>query len=1279
MGFDNECIVNIQSLAGEYFCPVCRLLVYPKEAMQSQCTHLYCKPCLTYVVSTTRACPYDGYLVTEADSKPLTESNKALAETIGKIPVHCLYHRSGCTWNGTLSECTSHCSGCVYGNSPVVCNRCGIQIVHRQVQEHAQSCPGVQSQPQQVAVTQEPSAASAVASTDQNQTAAPVGAVASQSLNSQTSVTTTTSGQDTSQVPNPTSQSQPVQNVQTAAPTAEQWYQQQQYQQYYQQYPGQDPYQQQYQHYYPYQQPVGPQYQQPYSQPQPQSQSQPQPQPQRQPQPQPQVQQAAQPQLQPQGISNPVPQVPAPVAPQPQNQMQVNQQQQLQPAVQPHGQIQPPSKPPGQSQSYPYPQVPHAAQPQSQPQQHMQIPPYQQPHPQAQHSQPQIQQPAQKYPVSQPQVHSQVHPNAPVQHLPQSQMHPHQSLTPNVQPQVQNASSNAVTGFQSYPQPQPQLHQSIQPGAPQHGMQMHAQSGPLPHAQHPVPTQNQFPHQIPVMHPHQTSAMFPNQQQPTLLPSPVQGQGTPPFQQQPVYNPNQQPGPINQRPTLQPAQQILAQQPFAQQHMPMTSHLRPQGPGHSFPRHSYPPSQGNPALLNSTQHSQSQNAVGRPSLPNHVIQMQPLAQSANNIPVRPGQTGASHLPENPNLLVGTNNRVQLSSDLQSRAPVPHERQGDVTEQHTNSGTGKLDKNSKDYKASGSENELKSEKVETDIKSIEADNKQNGGDQNSLKNSGPNVNSLENGNSVDKSIGKEEVAENNGNEHSAPKGNENQDGKMETKKESETDEMNNDDAHTSRPAADHVKQHQAMTDYGSAAVQQRFSAMIGSQVLRPAGPNDPLLSGHTSTFVRNHGPTHAPHLGQATMLKQPQGSGSQFGTPGQNFQPQSLVPAAPYNQGLEPPFHAGASNSSRIGGPQFGAQPSRDMHGGLTANLLVHAPDDFGFRDERFNSLPAPGHQNFDRREFEDDLRKFPRMPLDTEPVPRYGSRSFDPHESGKRPVGFHDEAIKKSGSTLHPGYLGIGPGHRRHHIDSMAPRSPGGEYPDLPPHRMRPLSGGLVGKPDIDDFDGRAARHFGEPAGIAFHDSRFPRFPGHMHRDEFEGFGNFRLGEHPRGGDFIGQDEFAGSFQRGEHFGPHDFSRQLHHGEPIVYGAHPGSRSFESFSKGNRPGHPPLGEPGFRSTFSLPGFPNDAGFLPGEARAFDNVRRKAASMGWCRICRVDCETVEGLDLHSQTREHQRTAMDIVKSIKQKVKKQKLILSEHSSVKDGNKTRNTGFEGRGNKH
>jgi hypothetical protein len=165
MGFDNECILSIQSLPGEYFCPVCRTLIYPNEALQTQCTHLYCKPCLAYVAATTKACPYDGYLVTETDSKVcifnelkhinlwhssynlicnmqlLTESNKSLAETIGKVTVHCLYNKSGCQWQGALSASITHSTACAYGNSPVVCNRCGTQIVHRQVQEHAQLCP----------------------------------------------------------------------------------------------------------------------------------------------------------------------------------------------------------------------------------------------------------------------------------------------------------------------------------------------------------------------------------------------------------------------------------------------------------------------------------------------------------------------------------------------------------------------------------------------------------------------------------------------------------------------------------------------------------------------------------------------------------------------------------------------------------------------------------------------------------------------------------------------------------------------------------------------------------------------------------------------------------------------------------------------------------------------------------------------------------------------------------------------------------------------------------
>lgn len=1157
----------------------------------------------------------------------MIESNKTLAETIGKIAVHCLYHRSGCTWQGTLSDCTSHCSGCAFGNSPVVCNRCGIQIVHRQVQEHAQTCSvsvifmhmyvciyvcmflpsiagrlvlmlvnlqGVQGQVQQGAVTQDPSAttATAIAPTDQNQAAAPVAATASQPATSQAVVATTTAGHVSNQLPNPASQTQALgQNA--VQPTAEQWYQQQQYQQYYQQYPGQDPYQQQYQQYYPYQQSAVPQYQQAYVQPQPQQQTQPQAQPQLQPQAQPQLQPQAQVQ------SQPLSHVQTPAVAQAQSQMQVHQQsQQLQTTVQPHGQM---SHPPGQGQAfpqpqpYPYPQVqPHSGQPQ--PQQHMQIPPYQQPHPQMQHPQPQNQQPVQKYPVSQPQVHPQMQPNVPVQHPSQPHMQSHQPVTPNVQPQVQNAMSHAVTGHHSYPQPLP--HQNMQLGAPQSTMNLNPQL----QAQHSVQMQNQFPQQTPMMRPNQSHAMFPNQQQLASLPSAVQGQNTPALQPQPGYAPNQLTGQTNQRPVLQPGQQVLPQQPFAQHQIPMPSHLRPQGPAHSFPNHAYPQSKGNTAL--------SQNAVGRSSIPNHA---QPFAQSANAIPVRPG---------NQNSLVGTNTQVQ------SRAPEPIERQGHAIETQTDPASAKLGKN-----------ELKSDK-ETNLKSnTELWSKQNNEDPNSVKTLGPNANALENGDTLHKNLGKGEASgsigvQHDSNERSVVHGDEIQDGpplKTETKLSvPETDKLQGDDTSTPRPpsGADNpapavsqsngghglgIDEYEGMqsgglaqpiNNYKSATFQQRSSAML-TQLPHQAGPNQPLSAANSSTLIWNHGTAPAVNSGQTlnsmdnfqqTMFKQPHSSDTQFNIRGHGFQPQPLGPPGPYSQVHEPPFLTGSSDRSRIGGPQFGAPSPGDMHSGMTTNLLPHASEGFGVQDERFKSF----QHNIDRREFENDLKKFPRHPFDAEPGPKFGNYQLGPHETGKRPVGYHDDAIKKPGSTLHPGHLGPGPGYGIHHMDGIAPRSPGSEYIDMPSRRSGPLSGGLVSKSGIDDFDGRTASRYGDSVGIAFRDGRFPHQPSHLHRDAFDGFGNFRMGEHPRRGNFIGRDEFSGHFQRGEHLGPHNFPRHLQLGERISFGDHPGhmrafelgsSRSFESFSKGNRPGHPQLGEPGFRSSFSLAGFNNDAGFL----------------------------------------------------------------------------------------
>ncbi|KAI4331756.1 hypothetical protein L6164_016713 [Bauhinia variegata] len=514
---------------------------------------------------------------------------------------------------------------------------------------------------------------------------------------------------------------------------------------------------------------------------------------------------------------------------------------------------------------------------------------------------------------------------------------------------------------------------------------------------------------------------------------------------------------------------------------------------------------------------------------------------------------------------------------------------------------------------------------------------------------------------------------------------------------------------SHPArfVDQGKHQQPTINYGL-----RPPVNLASQLPHPGVPNQPFSAVPPSAQFQNQEPSHALHPRQSLnsaenfqppTFKQPQGSEIQHGTmrgpgsfsshggepihrgaPGQTFQPQSLGPPGSYNHGQAPPFPSGASNLSHV----------ESVGPGMMANLPPHAPEvlrshqhssnmmaaetyphqrpgylngpqGFGLQEERYKSFPVPGQHNIDRREFEDDLEKFHR-PLDAELNSNVGAYSLGPRDSGSH--GFNYDGSKMiRGKSDHARY-------------GLTPISPLGEYAEMPSRRIGPLSGGLASKSDIDDFDGRGPHRFGGPVGTAFGDSGFPHLPSHLHRGEFEGPGNFRMGEHTRSGDFNREDGFAGHFRRSEHLGPHNFPRHFGHTGNMRTTELGGPHSFESFNRSNRPYHPRLGEPGFRSSFSLPGFPNDGGFLTGDIGSFDDLwKRKAASMGWCRICKVDCESVEGLDLHSQTREHQKMAMDMVKTIKQNAKKQKLTPSEQSSVEDGSKSRNTGFQGRGIKH
>ncbi|XP_021820790.1 transcription factor SPT20 homolog [Prunus avium] len=626
-------------------------------------------------------------------------------------------------------------SGCAFGNSSVGCNRCGIQIVHRQVQEHAQNCPGVQPQAQQTDGALDTSASGTSATADQTQAATQSGVAKSQAQVFQIS-SVTPPGSDPDQKANSSSQAV----VQAAVPTAEQWYQhQQQYQQYYRQ------------NYFTYQQAAVQQSQQRHLQshlPYRTVQHQPRAYLQSQPQTQPSLRaQLSQSQSQPQPQIQP-PHVQVPVAAQTQNQAQVNKQQQLHPAVQTY----PAARRQPLPQSLQYFQAPSHSQPHPQ---HVQMPHNQQAQIQ-QHTHSQIH--PQHHPISQPQPHSQPQPQpqAQLQQHPQPhpQLHPSQSMNTTVQPQTQHPSSHAVTGNHLYPQPH--LHQPVQSGAPQqHTTDM--QSHGVPHSQSrtPVQIQSQSPQQPPVMR--LPPSHIPNQQQPALLPFPGQIRNINPAKQQLVHSYAQQPGnTVQQRPLMHAVQRSIPRhhRPYVQQQPP--TQLHPRGQSHSFPLHvhAYTQSQRNIALSQGIQLSQSNiGGSGRPMMPIHGVQSQTSVQTTGGLHLRPVHPAVNLPSTNQSNMVRTKNLVQ--SGANSR-PTTSERHA---EQESESSAQQIAKNVTHDVGTASavvgDAEVKTVKSEMDMKSIDNEYKPTGEDKTNHGDTSskeiPDIHALENGESVSQSM------------------------------------------------------------------------------------------------------------------------------------------------------------------------------------------------------------------------------------------------------------------------------------------------------------------------------------------------------------------------------------------------------------------------------------------------------------------------------------------------------------------------------------------------
>ncbi|KAL9228692.1 hypothetical protein vseg_004245 [Gypsophila vaccaria] len=1284
MGFDSDCVLNIQTLTGEYFCAVCRTLVYPNEAIQAPCTHLYCKHCLTYVASTTHACPYDGYRVTEADSKPLLESNKTLADTIGKIQVHCLYYRSGCTWQGSLSDCTNHVSKCAFGESAVICSRCGIQLKHRQAQEHAENGCGVQSKGQQPGgvqgststATGSGAGAAATAAPDQIQTAGLAGGSASQAM-SQSSMALVYS-----QVANqPANSAAQPQAAQAAMPTADQMYSQQLYyqqlyQQYYQLYPGYDPYQQNYQYYYQYpqvaqqylQQPTQA-YQQAYLQLQPQGyvqahalrgQAQPMVQSQQQVQPQAQLQ-SAQPPLQPQAQTAVNAQALVPSAGQ--AQPQIRAEGQAQPLVLEYGQAQSQIQLHGQApmaHAISYIQAQSYTQPLPVPQQQLQVPQY--PHPQMPHphAQPYLQSETQHYSHLLPQVNS--HPHSPPNLQPLA--HPPQQPLPH---SAHFQTPNAVSG--------------------QSGAALTTQYVGAQHVAH-HPNQIQGPssfHAAPIC-PTQSSSNMQNQQEPTMLSAQGQPSSGSSAKHLPVYPHAQQPGhPFEQRPTVQAAHQVAPQQ-YGQQHFPaqgpftqhrpsMTGQSRAQGPSQMPPlsqqSHGQSPSRPMGAqavaypLTYATGHAGANQVRLPQSNQNHPVKANNQASKQHVTQSR--QVSSGEKSSDPMMRKSVHNQLNTSNEAgdMSKLFSDQSREGKKKLKAKNSLTASADGNKGDNSLGSKELPDAKTKLDYQVQEVEPRIKGDTGEEVLKTPSDANKSGAENHvDGIKKAEGQDtETAKHVAGSSAAPSGLRN------SPSESQVHGAN------SYPSVDHDRNQLQPMPYG----QNEHGALAMPQIMKHSvSSQQPALLGHPSDRLRPQGPGQDPASG--IPLENPCGGILGRGSSGSLGRPTNVN----HQQGNRPPHQAGQPqnpSSNQLVGPSVSDhRPRASRYEKIEAQSSGHKAMKFG-GSSALDSMPPPRMCDDKVVPFaEEQLKRFPAVKM--EAIGSDTSRlllPFHPKDVGERARAFPNDDARRADLNQLSGPL-VGPGVGRQHIDSLPPRSPGRDYHGFPSRTLRP--NGDVGGNESRSFEGSKPYNFlAEPLGNSTHDNRIPVPPS----GNFDALGNLRLGENLT----QHQDSMPRHLQRGGDTG----LRSSHLGEVTAFGR-PGEPSpiappfgnfpphvpFHDSFAGEKLGHPLQGESGFRSGYEFP-HAHDGGFHP-EMDPFDNPRMQKPESIMCRICNVECRSVEGLDLHSQSREHQRIARDMALSFKHQSKKKQKMLNNEVSVgegRNGGRPRNSGSQGRGKKH
>ncbi|KAG2220087.1 hypothetical protein INT45_005848 [Circinella minor] len=119
----------------DLFCGLCQEIL--DDPVQVRCPedHMFCNSCIENYLQQSRTCPH---CLTDLDPS-LFQPSKFVQRQIGRLRVRCIYHESGCTWQGILSdthpnECSFELSEC-----PNTKHGCKERLRRMDIQQH--KCP----------------------------------------------------------------------------------------------------------------------------------------------------------------------------------------------------------------------------------------------------------------------------------------------------------------------------------------------------------------------------------------------------------------------------------------------------------------------------------------------------------------------------------------------------------------------------------------------------------------------------------------------------------------------------------------------------------------------------------------------------------------------------------------------------------------------------------------------------------------------------------------------------------------------------------------------------------------------------------------------------------------------------------------------------------------------------------------------------------------------------------------------------------------------------------